>query len=338
MKDIKWILPLFTLLLLPSCMKEIDLEHLRPDPTLVLNGVMTAGQPVTARVTRTWFYTDAHPDVSLPDADVQLYVNDQLQEKLTWQTGDSTNNYRGYFQGAYIPRLGDRLKMTAAAGNYPEVWAEATIPEHVPILNVTYKYVRNDKNGYEDGKHYKLEITFQDDPDQENYYLIQLESRNVYKIWTDSGDTSLFISKWEPLFVYYEDDPLFTSSLTAMDKIFGFDWLSTDYGRVFTDDLINGKTYTINLSTTSYNYYTDPAHTEEEMADAQQFYCRIHLYSLSEPYYRYMKSMIEKEDGNMQVEFAESGLAEPMRIYSNVNGGTGILGGCNPDSVLIRLH
>ena len=43
---------------LMSCIKEIDLESLRPDPTLVVNCVAITGEPLTVSVSRTWFFTD----------------------------------------------------------------------------------------------------------------------------------------------------------------------------------------------------------------------------------------------------------------------------------------
>mgnify|MGYP000087400425 CR=1 FL=1 len=60
---------------LMSCIKEIDLESLRPDPTLVVNCVAITGEPLTVSVSRTWFFTDDHPNVTLDKAEVNLFVN-----------------------------------------------------------------------------------------------------------------------------------------------------------------------------------------------------------------------------------------------------------------------
>ena len=79
MKQIKSILInticIVSLFGLMSCIKEIDLESLRPDPTLVVNCVAITGEPLTVSVSRTWFFTDDHPNVTLDKAEVNLFVN-----------------------------------------------------------------------------------------------------------------------------------------------------------------------------------------------------------------------------------------------------------------------
>ena len=49
----KHIFLLALLLLVTSCMKEIDLEHLRPEPKLVLNCVIIQDKPIIASLSRT---------------------------------------------------------------------------------------------------------------------------------------------------------------------------------------------------------------------------------------------------------------------------------------------
>ena len=65
-----------------GCEQIVDLDSLKPDPKLVLNGVVKAGEPVRANLSRTWFYTDGKPNLTIPGADVKLYVNDVLHLSL----------------------------------------------------------------------------------------------------------------------------------------------------------------------------------------------------------------------------------------------------------------
>ena len=67
---------------LTACLTEVDLSDLRESPRLVVNGVAVAGEPLRLSVTRTWFYTDDHPNVVIPDATVRLYVNDHYEETI----------------------------------------------------------------------------------------------------------------------------------------------------------------------------------------------------------------------------------------------------------------
>ena len=102
---------------LMSCIKEIDLESLRPDPTLVVNCVAITGEPLTVSVSRTWFFTDDHPNVTLDKAEVNLFVNGVFKERMSFQEGDEAFNTKGYFRSDFIPVKGDRIRVEAS---YPE--------------------------------------------------------------------------------------------------------------------------------------------------------------------------------------------------------------------------
>ncbi len=346
MKEInkKWILPMIALLLLSSCMKEMNLDYLRPEPKLVLNGAMTKGEPVAVNLSRTWFYTEEKPELAFPDADVRLYVNDRLQEQLTWYDGDSVKIRQGYFRGTYIPQQDDRLKVTASAGDFPDVSAETTIPGPPTLQALTATSERVERSGWAPSTQCKLQLTIRDTPNQSNFYLIRFETRYVRidnetgkEIVPDGGYGSS--GGWSEMSVNYIDDPLFSSSLTTLDRILGFDWMSYRFGRVFSDDLINGKSYTINVSSSSYYFDFNPEDPYQEVEGVtRHLECRALLYTLTEPYYRYMKAVIEMEDDNTQQTLIDSGLAEPVQLYSNVAGGTGILGGCNVDSITCRVY
>ena len=90
MKQIKSILInticIVSLFGLMSCIKEIDLESLRPDPTLVVNCVAITGEPLTVSVSRTWF-SRMIINVTLDKAEVNLFVNGAFKERMSFQEG-----------------------------------------------------------------------------------------------------------------------------------------------------------------------------------------------------------------------------------------------------------
>ncbi|MDH6535758.1 hypothetical protein M2101_002449 [Parabacteroides sp. PM5-20] len=331
MKKSQLYLSLFFLCLsLFSCEKEINLEHLRPTPRLVLNSVAVVGDVVTASVSRTWFFTDDHPNVTIEDAEVHLYVNGQWKEKMIWQEGYTDYNSKAYYYSSYQPVAGDRIKITASKKGFNEVYAETTIPEKNKFLKVTEKLEAHSQWGYISYKN-RLNITFQDDPNRRDFYLIQIESG--VPLWDWEGEEPVYTGEyhWQRAYADYDEEPLFTSKFTALDKVLGYDWLSGYNGRVFSDDLINGKEYTMRVYVSGHYYYS-PIEEEEYLP---VFY-RVNLYTISEAYYRYLKSLIEMDDDTLTESLAESGLAEPTRIYSNINGGVGILGACHRDSVSVE--
>lgn len=325
------------LLLSVSCMKEIDLEYLRPDPKLVLNCVTMAGEPVNASLSRTWFYTEDNPNVVIKDANMKLYVNGQFTEQMKYieQQPDDSAYYNniGYYTANYKPVTGDQIRITAEAEGFKQVSAETVIPKVVPINDFSVISKKIEEYGYYTYEN-QYHVTFTDDPARKDFYLIRFEEGYPARIYDPETGEYVYTGgySWTNLYLDFATDPLFTSQITALDKVMGYDWLSGYYGRVFSDDLINGKEYTIKLkSNTSVYYASDP---EEEYSS---FLFRVTLYAIDESYYQYMKSIIDIYDDSLDRDLSDVGLSEPIRIYSNIIGGTGILGGGNPYRKTVEL-
>ena len=110
-------------------------------------------------------------------------------------------------------------------------------------------------------------------------------------------------------------DPVFTQQQGILDEVFGSSMVNWR-GRVFSDELFDGKEYTLQV--------------KEQLRSDTKYYTKRHirLYSLSEPYYQYLLSLQNIKNEGIMGGLTNVGLAEPVRIYSNVEGGTGIAGGC----------
>lgn len=335
----------FTLLTF-SCTKEIDLEHLRPESRLVLNSLITAGDSVKVRLTRTWFYTEISPDVTVRNADIKLYVNGVFKEKMVWKAYEkATNSYndifddnvkiKGYYISSYRPVKGDSIKITVEANGFEGISAETHLPVHTYLKDFKAKESEREDNGFT-YKSTDFEVTIKDDPDKKDFYLIDFEQGYPESVFVDENMHEMeYTGKylWMGYSPDYSTEPLFTSHLSALDKILGYDWISGEYGRAFSDDLINGKEYTIKLKSDNYSYMTSP-----NPDSAPPLYYRVNLYTITEEYYRYIKAIIEiKDGGGLDSHLSDVGLAEPVRIFSNVKGGVGILGSAVRDSVTVSI-
>ena len=135
------------LALCTSCVEEMNLDDLRPDPTLVVNAVAMAGEPLAVDVTRTWFYTDLNPEVTVSDAEVALYVNDAFRERVAYQPGDSAYNVPGRYRSAYVPVTGDRLRIEVSHPTYGKATAQAEVPALAPFVAADRRLV--DLGNYE---------------------------------------------------------------------------------------------------------------------------------------------------------------------------------------------
>lgn len=324
----RYIFFILTLALFTSCYQEINLDEYRTTPKIVINCAAFTDVPLTASVTRTWFYTESTPYVKLPNAKVELYVNDNFVEQMKWQPLETETETRSgvpdsVFASGYVPKGGDRIKIVASNPGYQTVYAEDVVPHEVPIINIehTEKKVTMNSQGnyYENGqliedKDYievTYKVTFQDIPDQDNYYMIQVTGP-----WY--GNDYMFVG------VSYID-PILKDQNTVIDGALGFDGVNNWNGCLFTDREIKGKEYTLRV---------------KELISARLIRLekrRITLYSISESYYQYILSLQKISGSTVGGGLGNLGFAEPIRAYSNVVNGTGILGTSQYDSRDIKL-
>lgn len=327
MKSILYILPVLVLLLLTSCYKEINLDEYRTPPKIVINCAAFTNAPVTASVTRTWFYTENTPYVKLPNAKVELYVNGDFKEQMKWQPltkeDKSENIPDSVFASGYIPKEGDKIKIVASNSGYQTVYAEDVVPHEIPIINLehTERKVTINSQGYyyengqmiEDKDYVEVtyKITFQDIPDEDNYYMIQVNAP-----W--NGDNYMYVD------LSYID-PILKDQDTVIDGALGFDGINNRNGCLFTDRDIKGKEYTLRVKELFSTHFSNSAKR------------RVILYSISEAYYQYLLSLQKVSGSTVDGGMGNIGFAEPIRVYSNVEGGAGILGTSQYDSRDIEI-
>ena len=329
--NMKYTLFLAISLLVTSCMKEIDLEGLRPDPKLVLNGVASQGEPLRISLSRTWFYTEDYPNVSISDAKVNLYVNDRFFEQMTWNVKEFEYYSIGNYVSSYIPISGDKVRIEAERDGFKNIVAEETILDKPALLNFTAEEIKSQEPYSPDIKK-RFKVTFKDDPRTTNCYLINLfVGRPVYEYDYDNpGNPPVYTGEyyWNQASVDYAAEPLFGNNISILDRVMGNDWLSGRNGRPFSDELINGKEYTIRLEGDSYYWMSFPNNPLPDSA-------KVLLYSISEPYYKYMTALLTLYEGSLNSDLASAGLAEPVRVFSNIEGGVGIFGSASVDSLTV---
>ena len=318
-----------TLALFTSCYQEINLDKYRTPPKIVINCAAFADVPLTASVTRTWFYTENTPYVKLPHAKVELYVNDNFVEQMKWQPLKTKTETRSgvpdsVFASGYVPKEGDRIKIVASNPSYQTVYAEDIVPHEVPIINLEYtgrKVTINSQNYYyengqmiEDKDYMEViyKVTFQDIANQDNYYVIQVSGPGY------GGD-----------YMYVDlsyIDPIFKDQNTVIDGALGFDGVNNRNGCLFTDRDIKGKEYTLKV---------------KELISRRlggSIKRRIALYSISEPYYQYILSLQKVAGSTVNGGLGNIGFAEPIQVYSNVVDGIGILGTSQRDTREININ
>lgn len=299
--------------LLISCYTEIDLEKYKPAPKAVLNSVVTPDSIVMASISKTWFFTEKNTNVGLEDATVNLYINNEYKERMKWEITDEEQlNINGIYTSTIIPKPGDVIKIVADT-KYGIIQAEDTVPAKTDIMNVKFTHTDYEYYG-RINTDIKYEITFQDNKDQNDFYLIRISSTYL------NSHTGIFD---------YSSDPIFIGHKSILEGSLDGKFLGGQGGRTFTDQTINGKQYTLIIKETdSQNIYKIGKTCKR----------KITLYTLSRAYYQYLTSLQYIEDDQLINDMANYGLSEPKRIFSNIQGGTGILGATHLASEIIDLR
>jgi hypothetical protein len=300
-------------ILLNSCSNPIEFNGGETKPLLVLNCLVQADSIIKADVSRSVFFLDSYGNQNtlMPNADIEVFVNGNSVGKMQFVSNDPVGEYYSSYYGVsyysinYTARKGDKIRIEASAPNFDKIWAETIVPEHAAEISNIEQVITTNQYGERMQCYYR--ITFQDIPNEKNYYLLTAVSIYPEQI-TGTYDT-LSINDY-PL---YSTDVIFDNGST--DDIFGEG--SRGMFNVFSDDLIDGKEYSFIVTPDNY--------TNSDVS------VTFKMHSITKEYYLYLQTI----SASYNDDFLEI-FGEPVQVFNNINGGIGILGGSaiNEKSVL----
>lgn len=323
MKNKHILLIIFSVLIivLQSCETIVEFDGEETTPLLVVNSFCTPDSVIMVNVSNSKFFLEENYTFDfVNNADVHLWVNGQLKEKLIF-----TEN--GNYKAQYIPKSGDIIKITAKNPVFSQVEGTVEIPASVEIQKVDttlkklesspyisyisdqYNNYRMDTIGLIHNNQLNFEIKFKDPPG-ENFYRLVVKQRQ----YLDDGS--------------YYDSPFYFSS---EDLVFGsvsegsiFNEGNYSYYFEFSDDLFNGKDYGLKFRCNffQYEYFENKLPRKLDKPDgeiSEHTELLIDLQSISKSYYLYIKTIVANSSVS---EF----FSEPVQIHSNVTGGVGVIG------------
>lgn len=310
------------LMLQSACESVLFIELEESEKLIVVNGAISSDSLISVQVSRTRHVLDNAPLVPLENAGVRLYHGGTLVERLTY-AGNAV-----YRSGGFKPSAGEEYVIEVENPGYPSVTARSMIPEPVIIAALdTFTSIVDLSTPYYSHtiKTLQIDLTIEDPPGVENYYMVDAEGDLSRTEWYDTTiiyvDSLYHNGEWH----YYVSDSTYQLSkiVRYTDRI---PLASTDLivealaseGILFSDQLIDGKKYSMRLKTMTGNLGS---------ADSARVSFRLH--SISESYYRYLKSR------QKHYESRDDYLAVPVIVYSNIESGTGFFGGFSSDVTTI---
>lgn len=309
-------------LLIVSCENEIEFKGNETSSLLVVNSFCTPDSVVKVLVSKSKFFLQDDTSFDfVNNADVNLWINDVKIEKME-SIGD------GYYIGTYKPKIGDKIKITAKNNDFSEVSGTTDIIQSVNILSVDtttkllentpilgyrdgeYGNYNNDTIGYITNRQINFSINFDDPVNVKNYYRLFVTLRNHYPggLYFDSP-------------YYFNSDDLVFGSNTSGGI---FSEGNYSYFHEFSDDLFEGKKYSLKFYSNQYEYVYFKDVEKSKSTEIDEFTpikseLIIDVQSISKSYYLYIKTRAANEN---VVEL----FSEPVQIYSNIKGGIGVIG------------
>lgn len=329
-----------SLLTLSSCYTDFE-PKLKSTPVVCINSLITAGEQIRVEVTRTWRYSEGNPadklDIILRDAEVFLYVNDEMQEKLVFTTkiGSYAWEVYNYFESKYIPKSGDNIKIKAIDKTYGEAIAEVNMPFPVEIESVETKVTNNEssvdleENTFKSDFDMIIEVTLRDPESDSNYYIFDMQQNKTLRY--ESEDSS-YIPRAE----YYHITPDYTYEPIFSEHISPLETIITDaYGlyTVFSDRQISGASYTLEIPVKGRyecDYNNHPDLDNKLTLD-------VKLGHISTSYYNYMLSLWAATEG-ISGALGDVGLGDAVFEFSNVSTGAGIVAARANSIAKLNIH
>jgi Domain of unknown function (DUF4249) len=296
-------------LLLGGCVDQISADLPTPPKRLVVNVILNPDSIFRVQVSRV---------ASATDASVRLLASAQVSLSTA---GGSTEVLRNQGNGLYDtrnkPLSGTAYAVRVAANDYPTVSATDTVPAVVPIREAWYSYpTATDRNNERLGT---IVVRFDDPALTANYYEIDCYQSSQSLPTRGNGI---------PL------DARGNAAVVAEDDS-GFNPPSL----FFSDKLFNGRSFELRAS-----FKPNNAGTSNGVPTISP-YLYLTLRSVSKTYYQYRKSLTRhlynqgvKDEGYGYNVTQLLFLGDPTALYSNVDGGYGVVAGFAKQTVVLSLR
>jgi len=338
-----FVFTLFSAIIFSACEKTIDFKSGEIAPRMVVNSVFVAGSKykyVRVEKSRS-ILNDNEYFESLPNANVKLYEDGEFITELAYMSVVDTfvdqleygvvKEYpyeAGYYlDSAFTVKSGSTYRLEVSGEGFEPVFCETTVPYPVKLNSLDFEIEKTPSDNYNlYAQTFNLNIA--DSKSEDNYYRIQVTQTHGIELsrlfanyygygyggsaYADDTDTTVTDTIVQQLYInsgVNSNDPVLTrySNGDLFDSENDFNSYS-----FFTDELMGSEDYNLSFWLTSVNEIRDDL---GEYIDATAT-----VLNISKELYYYSRSKTQQSNA------IDNAFAEPVPVYSNVNGGMGIFG------------
>lgn len=284
-----------SILFLAACETVIEIDLPDEESRLVAYSFIAPGQDVTAEVSHSVDVLGPEDNPSVvPDAVVELYRDGVHFETLSFRDGT--------YAGSRPPTAGASYTLQVTAPGYAPITAKDVIPVPVDavVTEATFGPPRPHEWASSEMIPHTVTVRISDPSGEPNFYGLWIERDDTQENTSDvvrfATNEGAVIDEQEQVDI--GDDGTFEGSHA-----------------VFSDALFDGRAHEFTIT------FTEVVMRGTTEAEADSTLFRLHLEHVSEVYYRHERST------RLYNRTRHNPFAEPVRLFSNVENGYGVLAG-----------
>jgi hypothetical protein len=290
---------IINILLLSGCERDIDFEGKAPGPKMVVNAIVNAQSNTNlVKISESVFdFSNPKPAI-VENPKISLNINGKACNQF-WL--DTIIGVHSYYKFVSQLNAGDLVEFSAHTPKHGTVKGHDIVPETtVEIKKIDHSWFFKDSRGY-----LRLYVTLKDHPQERNFYRIVVRTKGdiTHPSIQEPNNT------WSLKTIFIDDEMLFHNPTETEEK-----GSAANFYRIFSDDLIQGKEYTLNI------YVEEANAADNDWNNYVRQYVKVEIHTLSEKLYQnlYSQELAIGPPGDV--------FSEPVKIYTNMQGGYGILG------------
>ena len=290
---------IISVLLLYGCERDVNFGEKEPAPKIVVNAVINAQSDTNLiKISESVFDFSGQKPSVVENPEIHLNINGKECNQL-WL--DTIIGVHAYYKFTSKLNIGDKIEFSAHTPKHGTVKGYDIVPaNNVKIKKIDHSWFVKDGRGY-----LRLYVTLKDNPQERNFYRIVVRTKGDVVHPSIQEPNNI----WALKNIFIDDEMLFHNPTETEEK-----GSAANFYRLFTDDLFQGKEYTLNI------YIEEANAMDDTWIDYARQYVKVEIHTLSEKLYQNLHSQ-ELATGTTGDVFSE-----PVKIYTNMQGGYGILG------------
>lgn len=295
MKQLHYIIFLTTMLILTGCEKEIPISTEDTAPKAALNAIINCTSETNSiKLSESISLFSETKANRIENPNLQLKIN-SLDKGIIF---DAYKGIHSYYSFTEQFSSGDKVEIDGHTSKHGTFSGFDYVPSPAQIVSISTEWFTGT---VDEISYLRTLVKIKDNPDAKNYYRIVIRDKTLLEAGADESDIP-----WNLQDVYIDQEIIF-------NNITGIGGESSDAHkyRIFSDDLFQGKEYTLNV------YIRKDRFNHPEFESVRHF-LKVEIHTLSENMYTYLRSL--------ELALEEDNFQEPVRLFSNVEGGYGIVG------------